>query len=190
MAEQVTGDTYRGIDGQLHEIKRQLRQREGYPHSLEKFKRALQEIIDGHFVDFGAQRLFALKTIVAHSGKDGIARLGIKKFGGLLVTDGIIPIQLQNGGYIIAQWHMDADGVVLSPLDLGEHGNKHLKKSPGMPTVYLGESEDDRYIVIEVDVPYGRGFMKEDQSSICIYELSTGRRAVIYPREVPESTKK
>jgi hypothetical protein len=47
MANIVTGDLYHRIDGQLLEIKRQLRQHEGYPHKPEHLQKALQEIIEG-----------------------------------------------------------------------------------------------------------------------------------------------
>jgi hypothetical protein len=47
MASIVTGDLYHRIDGQLLEIKRQLRQHEGYPYKPEDLQKALQEIIEG-----------------------------------------------------------------------------------------------------------------------------------------------
>ena len=49
MATIVTGDTYVELDGKLHEIKRQLRQINGYPFDLEMLSRALQDIIEGRF---------------------------------------------------------------------------------------------------------------------------------------------
>lgn len=45
----VAGDVYRDIDGQLFELKRQLRQPDGYPFDLAKLKVALQQIIEGNF---------------------------------------------------------------------------------------------------------------------------------------------
>jgi hypothetical protein len=42
MATQVTGELYFDIDGQLAEIKRQLRQPNGYPFDTGQLKRALQ----------------------------------------------------------------------------------------------------------------------------------------------------
>ena len=45
MATIVTGDQYREIDGKLFEIKRQLRQKEGYPFSPVYLDRALQAIV-------------------------------------------------------------------------------------------------------------------------------------------------
>lgn len=49
MAIIVTGDQYRELDGQLLEVKRQLRQKEGYPFDPERLKCALQAIIEGRF---------------------------------------------------------------------------------------------------------------------------------------------
>jgi hypothetical protein len=45
----VAGDLYIEIDGQLHEIKRQLRQKEGYPYDPCELKAALQTLIEGKF---------------------------------------------------------------------------------------------------------------------------------------------
>lgn len=50
MAENVAGNIYYEIDGQLHEIKRQLRQRNGYPHNPAALKAALQRIVEGDLV--------------------------------------------------------------------------------------------------------------------------------------------
>jgi len=49
MAKVVTGEQYVGIDGKLHDIKRQLRLRGGYPHDPEHLNRALQAIVEGRF---------------------------------------------------------------------------------------------------------------------------------------------
>lgn len=49
MAEKVTGDQYYEIDGQLAEIKRQLRQSRGYPFNPENLKEHLQSAIEGNF---------------------------------------------------------------------------------------------------------------------------------------------
>lgn len=45
----VAGETYRDLDGQLFEIKRQLRQPGGYPFDPSDLKLALQAIIEGRF---------------------------------------------------------------------------------------------------------------------------------------------
>ena len=49
MANIVTGEMYEEIDGQLHEIKRQIRQKNGYPFNPEELKKALQAIVEGKF---------------------------------------------------------------------------------------------------------------------------------------------
>ena len=49
MAQGVSGDRYKEIDGQLFEIKRQLRQKSGYPFDLDALELALQVIVEGRF---------------------------------------------------------------------------------------------------------------------------------------------
>ena len=49
MATLVTGDQYMGVDAKLLEIKRQLRQKDGYPFDLDQLKAALQAVIEGRF---------------------------------------------------------------------------------------------------------------------------------------------
>jgi hypothetical protein len=44
-------ELYFEIDGQMHELKRQLRERSGYPHNLRELRNALQSVIDGNFVN-------------------------------------------------------------------------------------------------------------------------------------------
>ena len=66
MATIVTGDQYREIDGKLFEIKRQLRQKEGYPFSPVYLDRALQAIVEGCFEavdDRFPSEIFAAKLI-------------------------------------------------------------------------------------------------------------------------------
>jgi len=49
MATKVSGEQYYGLDGQLLEIKRQLRQEDGYPFDPEELKNYLQTAIEGRF---------------------------------------------------------------------------------------------------------------------------------------------
>jgi hypothetical protein len=49
MAQRVASDLYFDLDGQLSEIKRQLRQPSGYPFNPLKLARALQDIVEGKF---------------------------------------------------------------------------------------------------------------------------------------------
>lgn len=58
MAAQVAGELYYDIDGQLAEIKRQLRQTTGYPYDPVKLKVALQDAIEGRFVDSARSEVF------------------------------------------------------------------------------------------------------------------------------------
>ncbi len=53
----VAGDLYVDIDGQILEIKRQLRQREGYPFDPMKLVEHLQAAIEGNFVDHNGKPL-------------------------------------------------------------------------------------------------------------------------------------
>lgn len=55
MAPQVAGDLYVGIDGQLREIKRQLRQKGGYPYDPMKLVGHLQAAIEGNLVNLHGQ---------------------------------------------------------------------------------------------------------------------------------------
>ena len=49
MATIVKGDLYEQLDGKLFEIKRQIRQKGGYPHDPERLKGALQAVVEGRF---------------------------------------------------------------------------------------------------------------------------------------------
>lgn len=50
MAKKVEGERYYKIDGQLLEIKRQLRQRNGYPFDIDDLMRHLQAGVEGRFI--------------------------------------------------------------------------------------------------------------------------------------------
>lgn len=45
----VTGEQYYDLDGKLGEIKRQLRQRGGYPFDIEALEKHLQDAVEGRF---------------------------------------------------------------------------------------------------------------------------------------------
>ena len=49
MTKQVTGDQYEELDGKLFEIKRQMRQKSGYPYDPRKLSILLQRAIEGVF---------------------------------------------------------------------------------------------------------------------------------------------
>ena len=64
MATKVAGELYYDLDGQLIEIKRQLRQLNGYPFDPEKLKVVLQDAIEGKF-DGGIVRKQSLFSVIA-----------------------------------------------------------------------------------------------------------------------------
>ena len=55
MATIVKGDLYEAIDGKLHEIKRQMRQKDGYGFDPKRLDSALQAVIEGRFEAVGGQ---------------------------------------------------------------------------------------------------------------------------------------
>ncbi|MBI5221678.1 MAG: hypothetical protein HY979_02650 [Candidatus Magasanikbacteria bacterium] len=55
MGNILTGDQYKKLDSKLDEIKRQLKQKNGYPFDQQMLNRALQLVIDGQFVALGLQ---------------------------------------------------------------------------------------------------------------------------------------
>lgn len=77
MAEKVAGDLYYELDGQLSEIKRQLRQPNGYPFDPYQLKAHLQAGIEGRFVKFTL--LNSLRTISAPACKKFVAADHVKK---------------------------------------------------------------------------------------------------------------
>lgn len=64
MAQHVSQAVYFDLDGQLHEIKRQLRQPAGYPFDPERLKAALQEIIEGKFIVVLTEAVSVTKPIL------------------------------------------------------------------------------------------------------------------------------
>ena len=60
MATQVAGEQYHELDGQLWEIKRQLRQPAGYPYDPAQLKSALQNAIEGRFGEIRKQSLLSV----------------------------------------------------------------------------------------------------------------------------------
>lgn len=76
MAERVTGEQYVDVDGQMWEIKRQLRQKNGYPYDLKQLMAHLQAAIEGNLVDrngdlFSKSLLKGIGTIVLGPGSEG-----------------------------------------------------------------------------------------------------------------------
>ena len=75
MAKQiVTGEEYYELDGQLAEIKRQLRQPSGYPYRAQDLRTALQDIIEGRLPLIGdGSRFPTWRTIKLGLHKDAQA---------------------------------------------------------------------------------------------------------------------
>lgn len=69
MAIQVAGEQYYELDGQLSEIKRQLRQPAGYPFDPMQLKVALQNAIEGKF---GKMRKQSWLSVVATFNLDAV----------------------------------------------------------------------------------------------------------------------
>ena len=67
MATKVAGELYYELDGQLLEIKRQLRQLNGYPFDPNLLKVALQSAIEGIFGDANAPEVISAKPIPSFS---------------------------------------------------------------------------------------------------------------------------
>lgn len=61
MAKKVEGEKYYQIDGQLLEIKRQLRQENGYPFDEDELKKHLQDAIEGRFKYVGDPKSIPIK---------------------------------------------------------------------------------------------------------------------------------
>jgi|CXWL01.1.fsa_nt_gi hypothetical protein len=74
MATLVAGELYYEIDGQMAEIKRQLRQRDGYPFNPALLKIALQDAVEGKFGGAQGRSLFT-ETITVSLGEDAVSML-------------------------------------------------------------------------------------------------------------------
>jgi len=105
MATKVAGDLYVDIDGQIGEIKRQLRQKEGYPFDPMQLVEHLLAAIKGNLVDRHGQ---PFKTVSPRAISRVIASFAITCKGCLaselvkagkydwhneLITDSLFPIQ-------------------------------------------------------------------------------------------------
>jgi hypothetical protein len=107
MANIVTGDEYFALDGQLGEIKRQIRQPLGYPYSVAELRVALHDIIMGHFSSKPWQEENGVITFSVTT--DGTTGEGWKE-------------RLEGKGFLFGG---DSKGVLCSP---------HFKPSNGVTT--------------------------------------------------------
>lgn len=73
MAIQVAGEQYYDLDGQLAEIKRQLRQPSGYPFDPNQLKVALQDAIEGKFPETKPKTAPPFFSIIATTQLTAIA---------------------------------------------------------------------------------------------------------------------
>lgn len=85
MATKVAGELYESITGQLFEIGRQLRQRNGYPFDPEKLSEFLQRAVEGRFDDNQCWReengvIYFTVASDGTTGPDWIERLEKKGF--------------------------------------------------------------------------------------------------------------
>ena len=79
MAAQVAGELYYELDGQLWEIKRQLRQPNGYPFDPECLKIALQNAIEGKFIESSTEREIAPKKKPVSSFREEVSVASLTK---------------------------------------------------------------------------------------------------------------
>lgn len=86
MATLVAGEQYHELDGQLLEIKRQLRQSAGYPYDPAQLKVALQNAIEGKFGEIQKQSLL---SVVATTQLGAVAGKSTKRcfVGGIWSPD-------------------------------------------------------------------------------------------------------
>ncbi len=148
MATQVAGEQYYDLDGQLAEIKRQIRQSAGYPYDPLKLKTALQNVIEGRFGE--SNPLFSLATttklgpITGKSTKDcfvnSLYEIRSDKFDQLLSTKqlgtdaGDITALVCSGDATAAQWAariLDVS-VEMTPGTVGTLGRLLLNRGHAM----------------------------------------------------------
>lgn len=73
MATFVNGDLYEKLDGKLYEIKRQIRQKEGYPFDPERLALSLQAIIEGRFEAVNVHQVPSAKHYTLFSDDEAVA---------------------------------------------------------------------------------------------------------------------
>jgi hypothetical protein len=80
MTTKVTGDQYEKLDAKLFEIKRQIRQKGGYPYDVNTLEKSLQLLIEGKFPESAQEKKWSERDGVIHftvvsDGKTGEAWL-------------------------------------------------------------------------------------------------------------------
>ena len=102
----VAGELYVNIDGQMREIKRQLRQKEGYPYDPMQLVEHLQAAIEGNLVDRhgqpfkkasgqGPSRIICSFTITCNGGlkTSELVEAGKYSWKNKLIGDNLFPIK-------------------------------------------------------------------------------------------------
>lgn len=153
MAEKnVAGDTdnelYRKVDGQLHEIKRQMRQRSGCGADFTRLKNALQPVVENTFDTLGHLLHHFIGMVVGlrsdellHLEYKTIEKNTIVKFGEPLLHNIIVPVQMKDGTYRLVRYH---NGESTFVHFLGFFIDELLKEAVEMPIIEHIR-DDERY---------------------------------------------
>lgn len=103
MATIVTSDQYVEVDGRLYEIKRQLRQKDGYPFNIARLAAALQALIEGRFDAIGGQ--FPSLTLVGTVVVRPMAKFSAMEFFNLN-TKKNAPVAINHLGDNFTEWFL------------------------------------------------------------------------------------
>jgi len=162
----VAGELYVNIDGQMREIKRQLRQKEGYPYDPMQLVEHLQAAIEGNLVDrhgqpFKTEPPRAISRVVLSFAITCEGRLASELVNASrydwhneLITDKLFPIQphvpvVRKLEFIECDFDPSSEQVLeelkrhglIRPTaeDALEFGKKHPEEQRKRPLVFLHE---------------------------------------------------
>ncbi len=139
----VVGDLYVDIDGQLMEIKRQLRQKEGYPYDPMKLVEHLQAAIEGKLVNRQGQPFSSgSKMIVGEPGIIPVDR-----------ATSFDPVKLLGQGWTIEE--QEERSLALTRIDLAKVRLEHmLRGNEGWITgeARLRRLKEAGYILLDAKV--------------------------------------
>lgn len=175
----VTGEQYYGIDGQMLEIKRQLRLKSGSPINPELVSRALQDIVEGKFnhqktVNNSIPRLISGGESIIIDACDGSETIadakdafksgidpGFENWGtnksGVATEDVAVQVNEMVKDATFAQMFgslgTDLDKLCLTQHQVKKFCKKHANwlRADGYGTFFLFKVEDE-YFVVSVDV--------------------------------------
>ena len=165
MATMVAGEQYYEFDGQLSEIKRQLRQPGGYPYDPVKLKTALQNAIEGIFVEVTETeekqkaKLKPLLSVVAtfRLGSNVISTLAPSKRAtfaewAAAVLGVSTNTLIQTLGELLKErGHIMTEAQVEEMKKATDHGEKTGMRTDGWGNFYFVENEDGSVSVGVVD---------------------------------------